>query len=191
MKLHLLLLEGSAPNFLRIMKIRIEIEGRNAGCINYRGQSCFEPAVNYLNSIEADEVLVYIDKEDGTKASAEFEGEYAVESAANFIHSNMKSEVSLPSSKTSNIEETRPLPLKERLELFLKFEYKDLWFTSMDVKKRYEAVYGKIGLSTVSTYLARMCRENKLIKRGNRNHREYKFEEKEFVIQTVEQTLVK
>ncbi len=66
------------------------------------------------------------------------------------------------------------LTLKERLEMFLKFEYPRTWFSSLDVKRHYEAVYHKISLSTVSTYLARMYRDGLLERRGGRNQREYR-----------------
>ena len=67
------------------MKIRLEIEGKNAGSINYKGPDCIDLAVAYLNSIEADEVQVHLVKDDGTKADAEFEGEFPVISAIKFI----------------------------------------------------------------------------------------------------------
>lgn len=65
------------------------------------------------------------------------------------------------------------LTIKERLELFLNFEYKGQWFTSLDVKKDYDRVYSTINLSTVSTYLSRLYREGKLERTGNRNQRKY------------------
>jgi len=65
------------------------------------------------------------------------------------------------------------LTIKQRLELFLNFEYKGQWFTSLEVKRDYDRVYGNINLSTVSTYLSRMYRENKLERMGNRNQRKY------------------
>ncbi|MBE0522948.1 MAG: hypothetical protein IBX40_01210 [Methanosarcinales archaeon] len=65
------------------------------------------------------------------------------------------------------------LTIKERLELFLIFEYKDQWFTSLEVKRDYDRVYSNINLSTVSTYLSRMYREGKLERMGNRNRRQY------------------
>ena len=94
-------------------------------------------------------------------------------------------------SITNNINESQILTLKERLEMFLRFEYPRVWFTSLDVKKQYESVYGKIGLSTVSTYLARMSRENILIRRGNRNQREYRFKDENNIIRNMEFGLVK
>ncbi len=158
------------------MKIRLEIEGKNAGSINYKGDDCAELAVNYLNSIEADEVYIHLVKDDGTRAQAEFSGKFLAISATKFIMSAVKSktEASLPASLSTGIE-SEPLTLKERLEMFLRFEYPRVWFSSLDVKRHYESVYGNISLSTVSTYLARMYRDNILERRGNRNQREYHF----------------
>jgi hypothetical protein len=66
------------------------------------------------------------------------------------------------------------LTIKERLKLFLKFEYRGRWFTSLDVKERYERQYNEeIKISTVSTYLSRLNNEGFLQKRGNRVEREY------------------
>ena len=69
------------------------------------------------------------------------------------------------------------LTIKQRLELFLNFEYKSQWFTSLDVKRDYDRAYGNINLSTVSTYLSRMYRESKLERMGNRNQRKYHIRE--------------
>ena len=64
--------------------------------------------------------------------------------------------------------------IKERLRLFLKFEFRGLWFTSPQVKEKYERQYGEeIKLSTVSTYLTRLYNEGFLERRGNRVEREY------------------
>ncbi|OFV67173.1 MAG: hypothetical protein SCAL_001707 [Candidatus Syntrophoarchaeum caldarius] len=66
------------------------------------------------------------------------------------------------------------MTLKERLRLFLKFEFENRWFTSSDVKLGYELNYATdIPLSTVSTYLARLCREGFLVRRGTRKQMEY------------------
>ena len=69
------------------------------------------------------------------------------------------------------------LTIKKRLELFMNFEYKGQWFTSLEVKRDYDKVYGNINLSTVSTYLSRMYREHKLERMGNRNQRKYHIRE--------------
>ncbi len=64
--------------------------------------------------------------------------------------------------------------IKERLRLFLKFEFTSLWFTSLQVKEKYERQYGEeIKISTVSTYLTRLYNEGFLERRGNRVEREY------------------
>jgi len=67
------------------------------------------------------------------------------------------------------------LTINERLELFLKYEYPRVWFTSQNVQQHYERIYGNIKLSTVSTYLSRMYRRNLLERRGNRTQREYMY----------------
>ena len=78
---------------------------------------------------------------------------------------------------TSRIPDA-PLPeslsVRERLELFLKYEYPQVWFTSTDIKNHYERIYDPINQSTVSTYLARMCTRGVLERRGNRVQREYR-----------------
>ncbi len=159
------------------MKIRLEIEGKNAGSINYKGPDSVEMAVAYLNSIEADEVQINLVKDDGTRAFAEFSGEFWLTSATKFISSAAKSDLT-PQETSFALNESHPsLTLKERLEMFLRFEYPRVWFSSHDVKKRYESIYGNIGLSTVSTYLARMYRYDLLERRGNRNQREYRLKD--------------
>ena len=67
------------------------------------------------------------------------------------------------------------LTISERLELFLKYEYPHVWFTSQEIQGHYERVYGFIKLSTVSTYLSRMYRKELLQRRGNRTQREYMY----------------
>ena len=67
------------------------------------------------------------------------------------------------------------LTISERLELFLRYEYPRVWFSSQDVQQHYERVYGTIKQSTVSTYLSRMFRKALLERRGNRTQREYRY----------------
>ena len=64
--------------------------------------------------------------------------------------------------------------LMDRLEHFIKFEFSNTWFTSQELRERYETVADDIKLSTVSTYLSRMNRDGLLEKRGNRNNRQYR-----------------
>lgn len=67
------------------------------------------------------------------------------------------------------------LTINERLELFLKYEYPRVWFSSQDVQQHYERIYGPIKQSTVSTYLSRMYQKELLERRGNRTQREYRY----------------
>ncbi len=64
--------------------------------------------------------------------------------------------------------------LMDRLEKFIRFEFPDAWFTSQELRERYETVIDDIKLSTVSTYLSRMNQDGVLERRGNRNNRQYK-----------------
>jgi hypothetical protein len=69
----------------------------------------------------------------------------------------------------------RELTLRERLEWFLKVECPKGWYSSMQIKTKYEqAFHERINLSTVSTYLARMHRDGILERRGSRKQREYR-----------------
>jgi len=64
--------------------------------------------------------------------------------------------------------------LMNRLERFIKYEFSDKWFTSQELKERYETVADDIKLSTVSTYLSRMNHDGLLERKGNRNYRQYR-----------------
>jgi len=79
-----------------------------------------------------------------------------------------------PSSLRDRINDSS-LTINERLELFLKYEYPRVWFSSQDVQQQYERIYGPIKQSTVSTYLSRMFRKKLLERRGNRTQREYRY----------------
>lgn len=178
------------------MKIRLELEGKNTGSVSYKGPDSAGLAVTYLNSIEADEVEIHIVKDDGTKAFAEFSGEFWNMSATSFILSAVKNkptifEPAAESEEFNSNSDSESLTLKERLEMFLRFEYPRVWFTSLDVKRHYESVYGKINLSTVSTYLARMYRDNILERKGNHNQREYRLREENSPLVSLEYAKVK
>jgi len=64
--------------------------------------------------------------------------------------------------------------LMDRLASFIKFEFSNTWFTTQELRERYETVADDIKLSTVSTYLSRMNRDGQLDRRGNRNNRQYR-----------------
>jgi len=64
--------------------------------------------------------------------------------------------------------------LMDRLENFIRFEFPDNWFTTQQLRDKYETVSDDIKLSTVSTYLSRMNRDGQLERKGNRNNRQYR-----------------
>ncbi len=164
------------------MKIRLEItEKGNIQNIRFDGDSARSDFVTYMETVESSEILVTVSKEGG-RASAEFEGEQCKMNAIRFVNSYVDSDSkqSVPSVGTMNPDPASTqdaLTLKERLQMFLKYEYPKVWFSSIDVKNQYERIYGNIGISTVSTYLARMCREGVLERRGNRVQREYRIKD--------------
>jgi hypothetical protein len=67
--------------------------------------------------------------------------------------------------------------LMDRLESFIKYEFSNTWFTTQELREKYETLADDIKLSTVSTYLSRMNRDGLLDKRGNRNNRQYRLME--------------
>jgi hypothetical protein len=80
---------------------------------------------------------------------------------------------SVMSKDISDLSADKPT-IKERLRLFLKFEFTGNWFNTVEVKSKYERQYGEeIKVSTVSTYLTRLYNEGFLERRGNRVEREY------------------
>jgi DNA-binding transcriptional ArsR family regulator len=70
--------------------------------------------------------------------------------------------------------------LRDRLEIFVRQEFPDSWFSSNELRDRFEAVSDDIKLSTVSTYLSRMYYDGVLERRGNRNQRQYRLVTEEF-----------
>lgn len=64
--------------------------------------------------------------------------------------------------------------LMNRIEQFIRYEFPDSWFTSQELKEKYETVADDIKLSTVSTYLSRMNRDGLIERKGNRNNRQYR-----------------
>jgi len=115
------------------------------------------------------------------KTSMVFEGKLYKERIINFLDA-FEFSVQEPNRKALvsgiNTTDIKELTIKERMEAFLKYDYPRVWFTSLDVKREYEKAYGdKINLSTVSTYLARMHRDELVDRRGNRTQREYKITE--------------
>ncbi len=119
---------------------------------------------------------IEIKYEDGYKTSLDIEGNLPkgklIEKVVRFFNAELSSYHALESSYTDE-----ELTIRERLEFFLKYDENapKEWFTTSEIKKKYEEVYGAgIKLSTISTYLARMYRDGVLERKGNRFRREYR-----------------
>jgi DNA-binding transcriptional ArsR family regulator len=67
--------------------------------------------------------------------------------------------------------------LMGRLENFIRLELPNDWFTSQELREKFETLQDDIKLSTVSTYLSRMTRDGILERRGNKNYRQYRLAE--------------
>lgn len=130
------------------------------------------------------EIKLNVDDKSGKITQLTFAGEGvnidAVQKALNAIKMNLGNSEEVKADRMSvmakdiaDLSADKPT-IKERLSLFLKFEFSGQWFTSLVVKDRYERQYGEeIKLSTVSTYLTRLTGEGFLERRGNRVEREY------------------
>ena len=126
-------------------------------------------------------VRVEVTNEEGVKTSMEREGDSMNEA---FKSTTIRSivrflEDQIPSSAIDlyDMGNEEDLTIKSRLEYFLRYDRKAPhdWFTSSELKRIYEEVYGvEIRLSTLSTYLASMHSEGLLIRKGSRAQRKYK-----------------
>lgn len=173
------------------MRVEVEIrEGRKRSTTSFEGDLCRERATRLLEALdelepepEARDRRINVEiEEDGGRTSMRFEGGLCRERAVRYIKAHKAS--SEPQESKQKTADSRglsaskvdeDLTLKERLRLFLKFDYNDRWFSSRGAKRAYERAYGEdIGLSTVSTYLSRMYREGFLERRGSRAEREYR-----------------
>lgn len=138
-------------------------------------------------------IRLEVEYDDGNKTALEFEGPTWRSQIVRFLDF-----LESPTTPTTNqlitsspdsihfdldLIASEELTIKERLELFLRYEYPKVWFTSLEVKKAYEGVFESINLSTVSTYLSRMYREDILERRGNRSQRQYRIIGDEDILQ--------
>jgi len=173
------------------MRIEVELrEGREKSSWVFEGDPCREEVADFLEALDlpsADNSKLVLEVDDGENMTTmNFRGglcrERAVQSLkALKVSSEPQTQVEKQKQSSRGLSNEVPdeeLTLKERLRLFLKFDYNEQWFNSSDAKKAYESQYGEeIGLSTVSTYLSRMAREGVLEKRGSRAEREYRVAE--------------
>lgn len=131
------------------------------------------------------EIKLNVDDKSGKITELTFAGEGvnidAVQKALNAIKMNLGNSEEVKADRMSvmakdiaDLSADKPT-IKERLSLFLKFEFSGQWFTSLVVKDQYERQYGEeIKLSTVSTYLTRLTGEGFLERCGNRVERKYR-----------------
>ncbi len=136
-------------------------------------------------------IRVEITCDDGTKNAVEYEGDIKnwKDKLIRYLSEelNIGDELPFPYSSTARMAfdysilpqdnaDRDTMTLKERLQSFLLFDQQPMeWLTSQEVKKRYERAYKtRINLSTVSTYMSRMYRDDILERRGNRRQREYR-----------------
>ncbi|MGC9515633.1 hypothetical protein [Methanocrinis sp.] len=121
-------------------------------------------------------------EDDGMKSTHVFEGAIAREKIIDFLAAagvfSGRTEEMVKKAASPKPEENRTL--RDRLEIFVREEFPESWFSSNELKDRYEAASDDIKLSTVSTYLSRMYYDGVLERRGNRNQRQYRLVTEEF-----------
>ncbi len=115
----------------------------------------------------------------GLKSSHEFEsqnmdGEALRDRIIGFLSASGVFEGRGQSSSAYARDHSSTGTIMERLEGFIRYEFSNTWFTTQELRERYETVADDIKLSTVSTYLSRMNRDGLLDKKGNRNNRQYR-----------------
>jgi DNA-binding transcriptional ArsR family regulator len=125
----------------------------------------------------------------GLKSSHEFEsqnmdGEALRDRIIGFLSASGVFESRAEIASEANARDYSSGTLMDRLESFIRYEFSNTWFTTQELRERYETVADDIKLSTVSTYLSRMNRDGLLDKRGNRNNRQYR------LIEMVEQEIM-
>ena len=122
-------------------------------------------------------------EDDGMKSTYEFEGKISQERIIDFLKAAGVFSESEEAARKSSAPSPSPTPqckydngrtLRDRLETFIRYEFSDTWFSSNDLRLRYETVCDDINLSTVSTYLSRMYNDGLLERQGNRNQRQYR-----------------
>lgn len=125
---------------------------------------------------------VKIEIEDsGMKSTHVFEGAIIREKIIDFLAAaGVFSEQADEVKETVQPKSENNRTLRDRLEIFVREEFPDSWFSSNELRDRYEAVSNDIKLSTVSTYLSRMYYDGVLERRGNRNQRQYRLVTEEF-----------
>jgi len=114
-------------------------------------------------------------EDDGMKSIHEFEGVITRDRIVEFLDAigifakEIETECD---SSASKYDASRTL--RDKLETFIRYEFSNTWFSSNDLRDKYETVRDDIKFSTVSTYLSRMYYDGVLERRGNRSQRQYR-----------------
>ena len=120
-------------------------------------------------------------EDEGMRSTHVFEGTILREKILDFLAAaGVFSEVPDEPRKETMPKSEDNRTLRDRLEIFVRDEFPDSWFSSNDLRDQYETVSDDIKLSTVSTYLSRMYYDGVLERRGNRNQRQYRLVTEEF-----------
>ncbi len=127
------------------------------------------------------EVKIQISGDCG-KISLKLEGNAATaESLVQVVNSLKPLLSNEPRQKTADapenmsIESLDNLSIKERVKRLIRSALKHGWFNSKDILELYQHYMDEnIALSTISTYLARLAKEEVLERRGSRSNLEYR-----------------
>jgi len=118
-------------------------------------------------------------KRRGTKAFGRFSGEFWNMSATKFILSAAKNQTWSSISPGVEVITRESLTLKERLEMFLRFEYPGIWFTSLDVKIIMKRLWKDQPEHSIHIPGKNAQGQAYWSRKGNHNQREYRFIEEE------------
>ena len=120
-------------------------------------------------------------EDNGMKSTHVFEGAIIREKVIDFlVAANVFLEGADEVQKAVEPKPENNQTLRDRLEIFVREEFPESWFSSNDLRDRYETISDDIKLSTVSTYLSRMYYDGVLERRGNRNQTQYRLVTEEF-----------
>jgi hypothetical protein len=129
-----------------------------------------------------------LENESGGKVTLSFDASFAPEDMLKIIK-KLQNETPTSEEKPKTIPPTTlkidkdfdSLTIREKLEMVVN-QIKYGWFTSDHIRELYQYhFHEEIKPSTVSTYLARMFKENSLERRGSRARREYRLAESEMI----------
>lgn len=135
----------------------------------------------------SDQVKISINKPDGTVITIDLPQERAMADILHVIKEiigvSEGTKVGKPDKNSSSgsiisrepmVEDLDELSIMEKIKILIKNATPLLWFSSHDIQELYQHYFGKVTLSTVSTYLARLVENGILERQGSRSKRRYK-----------------